>query len=193
LNFEDEVISGGGFGNPTSADRMNDANANYTDAAIGLLFKSNLNEKTNFNIGLSFGHLLQPNVSLLNDNFDTSMRIQAHAGVTRQLTDRFSISPSIYYTSYNPAGQFQAQVLGGYLVKEQLLINFGLGYRAADAAEFIVGANLNNQLNIALSYDLTVSSLSNSRTGGAFEIAAAYIFKIFKEAEVNPIILCPHL
>lgn len=193
LNFEDEVISGGGFGAANSADRLNDTNANYTDVTVGLLFKSKMNDKTRFNAGLSLGHLLQPNASLVNEDFDLSMRLQAHAGLTRQLTEKFSVSPSIYYTSFSTAGQFQVQALGGYLINEQVLLNFGLGYRANDAAQFILGANLNNQLNLALSYDLTVSELTNSRTGGAFEVAAAYIFKSLKDPDVKPVFLCPHL
>ncbi len=191
LHFADEATNGA-FGGATSADRMLDGNSNYTDFAVGLKFKSVVNEKMDYHLGVSLGHLLQPDVSLSTNAFDQDMRIQAHAGLTRMLNEKFSLSPSIYYTTLGPADQFQLQALGGYEFNEDFQLNFGTGYRFGDALELILGADIKD-IKVAASYDLTVSELSNAKTGGAFEIALGYIFKIYKEVEVKPIILCPHL
>ncbi len=194
LNFEEEVLTGGGFGDPFGQDRMGmDANLNYMDLAVGVMLRSELNSKTNLNAGLSLGHLLEPPSSFSkNEIYNLPMRIQAQAGIDRFITNKFSVSPSLYYTSMGPANQFQLQALGGYAFNENFLLNFGLGYRFADAGEILLGANIND-IKVALSYDVTLSDLSSTKTGGAFELALGYIFKIVKEQEVKPVILCPHL
>ncbi len=193
LNFEDEALSTGGFGGATSIDRNNIAdNGNYFDLAAGLMLQSRVNDKTNYRVGLSFGHLLQPEANLASTAYDLSMRIQAHGQLTYQLSNKFQLSPSLYYTTLGPANQFQMQALAGYLLREQIRLNFGLGYRFSDAGELLLGLDYND-IKIALSYDLTLSSLSNANTGGAFEVALGYIFKIYKEPEVKTVILCPYL
>jgi len=117
---------------------------------------------------------------------------EIHAGLTKQLSEKFSLSPSVYYTTLGPASQIQLQALGGYKFSNDFQLNFGTGYRVGDAAQLILGADIKD-VRVAASYDFTVSELSNVKTGGAFELALGYIFKIYKEVDVKPIILCPHL
>jgi len=192
LHFEDEAVNGA-FGGATSVDRMLDGNANYTDFTVGVNFQSRVSEKTNFNIGASLGHLLQPDISFGGSNsFEQDMRIQVNAGLTRMLNEKFTISPSLYFTTLGPASQVQLQALGGYQFNDKFQLNFGGGYRLADAGQLILGAFIND-IKVAASYDFTVSELSDARSGGAFELALGYIFKIYKDVEVKPIILCPHL
>ena len=43
-----------------------------------------------------------------------------------------------------------------------------------------------------IGYDLTLSTLADANNrNGAVEIAANYIFRIYKQPEVDPAILCP--
>ena len=59
------------------------------------------------------------------------------------------------------------------------------------AAQVLAGLDYKD-LRVALSYDINTSPLNTATNyQGAFEIAAWYIIKIFKDPEVKQAILCP--
>ncbi len=181
-------------------DQFRDANTDYFDLNAGVLLKSQINKQTNFRLGVSLRHLTSPNYNFdrSNSNVDGSdikKRIIAHGDLNYQVNEKWSISPTFYFSNLSPANQFQLQGWAGYLLRpeEQIKLNFGLGYRVGDAAELLLGMDYKD-LKVALSYDITLSSLNNATNyRGGFELAAYYTFKIYKKPEVKPVILCPHL
>jgi hypothetical protein len=83
------------------------------------------------------------------------------------------------------------EALMGYHFNEDLTLRFGPGYRLGDAAAAIVGVEY-KQFKVGLSYDITVSDLSSAnKNQGGFEIAVAYIARIFKQPVAKPVIFCP--
>ncbi len=184
---EDPILQGA-----TELDR------NTFDLSAGVLLRSKIDKENTLTLGISARHLLKPKYNLATQNTnrpgaDLNRRFIAHARLDYQLEDKWSIAPTAYFTALSPANQFQFQGWGGYQLKEDIRLNFGLGYRFGDAGELLLGMDYKD-LRVALSYDLTLSSLreANDLQGG-FEISAWYVFKIYKKPDVKPTILCPHL
>ncbi len=170
---------------------------NYTDINAGILFKSKVNKKTDFNFGISARHITTPGSDYKFGNMgeDLNLRFIAHAQLSNQMNDKWSITPELYFSNISPSNQIQLHGWAGYMLKPEknIQLNFGLGYRVGDAGQFLLGMDYGD-LKAALAYDITLSDLSdvNSSQGG-FELAVYYIFKIFKKPDVKPAILCPHL
>jgi type IX secretion system PorP/SprF family membrane protein len=202
---EDHQVNGTPYSSTVSMDDdvfdlNGDPDTSFTDINAGLLFKSKMSKTADFNIGFSVRHITTPMVTLRkkaigNQPPDLSMRLTAHAQVNAALTDKWSITPEIYYTNLTPASQFQIHGWAGYMLKPEknIKLNFGLGYRTSDAGQVLLGLDFKD-IKAALSYDITLSDLSeaNNRRGG-FEIALYYIGKIYKKPAVKPAVLCPHL
>jgi len=131
-----------------------------------------------------------------------------HGTYNVELTNVWSLSPSFLFQQARNQNEAVLQFLGGYkLMKREVRddgrkgkliknddapkIRFGLGYRLGDAMQVLLGYEVGN-LRVGLGYDLTLSTLSDANGGnGAFELAANYIFKIYKRPDVDPTILCP--
>lgn len=194
LNFDDEIrnkmpttdaVVGGGT----------EPKTDFTDINAGLLLKSKVNKTTDFNAGFSVRHLTSPasDYNFGSSTVDFNMRFIAHAQLNTALNDKITLTPEIYYSSLSPASQFQAHAWAGYILKPDVKLNGGLGYRVGDSAQLLIGIDYKD-FKAALGYDFTLSDLAdaNSRQGG-FEIAVNYIGKIYKKPKVKPVILCPHL
>lgn len=202
LEFEDQIvgelsesIDHSGFNLIGGAGGSSDKN--YTDINVGLLLKSQVNKTTDFNVGISARHVNNPKYAIASfgDAGEWKMRFTAHGQLNAKLNDKWSIAPTFYYTNMSPASQFQIQGWTGYDInpEQDIALNFGLGYRIADAGQILLGMDYKD-LKVALGYDVTLSSLSDANSyRGGFEIAVWYIVKIFKKPVVKPAIICPHL
>ena len=194
----DNVFGGNTGPNPgPGGSNNNNPETSYTDINAGILLKSKINKKTDFNIGFSARHITTPGSDF---NFtaspeDLNLRFIAHAQLSNQMTDKWSITPELYFSNISPSNQIQLHGWAGYMLKSEknIQLNFGLGYRVEDAGQVLLGMDYGD-LKAALAYDVTLSELSdvNSSQGG-FELALYYIFKIYKKPDVKPAILCPHL
>lgn len=196
IKFGDEYNAGTGlFSLGTGGDSGSGVEATAFDLNAGVHLKSRTSEVMVYRVGFSVGHLLQPDLSVINTgDAPTELRLQGTAQLDYDFTPRFRFSPTIYYTNLNPASQLQLQAWGGYLLQKEkdIRLNFGFGYRFGDAGEALVGVDFKG-LRVALGYDMTFSDLRNAKTGGAFEIAASYIARNYREPEIKPVILCPNL
>ena len=201
LIFEDELdpqIGGGGAGVGNGADRQNDAKKSFFDFNLGLMLRSKVSERANFELGFATGHVLQPEYNLLNtdtggDADKRPMRLTAHGLFNYDLTEKFRLSPTILFQTTKGASEMMLQVWGGYLINAEkaIRLNFGTGYRFGDAVPILLGVDIKD-IRVALAYDINTSSLSDvTNSVGGFELAASYIFKIFKDPVVTPAILCP--
>ena len=201
--FEDELRTGGGF---MSSDRssIND-NTSYTDFSVGAMLKSKLNKKANLTLGLAFNHITTPNYSLIPSDkvrqenlpdsiaVDNPLDISFHGLLNVDLSKKWMISPGVFYQNKSGANEIVLQTQMGYYLNEKkdTKLNFGLGYRFGDAGQVLLGMDYKN-LKVGASYDVNISSLTEvSNTVGGFEIAIAYIAKIYKKPKVKPVIICP--
>lgn len=189
------------------------------DFGLGLLLKSEMSKTTNLRVGVSFMHLLRPNYALNgsqnqnpnpnpnpnpipNQGPDEERRpitTILHGGLDVDLNDKMTLNPSFFMqTTQGTPVELAVQAWVGYKLNEEkdIKFNFGLGYRASDAGEILLGMDYGD-LRAALSYDITLSSQNDytpayASTGG-FELSAFYIFKVFKKPVIKPAILCPKL
>lgn len=196
VKFGDEYNSNtGSFTVGTGLDSGKGRDASAFDLGAGLFLKSRTSEVMAYRLGFSVGHLLQPSLSVISTgDQQLGMRLQGVAGLDYDIRPRFRLSPALYYSGLGTANQVQLQAWGGYLIQQEkdIRLNFGLGYRFGDAGEVLLGVDVKG-LKVGLSYDMTFSDLRNVQTGGAFEIAASYIARNYRQPEVKPVILCPEL
>ncbi len=170
---------------------------NFNDINAGIMLKSRINKKTDFNIGFSTRHITTPgsDFNFSSSQEDLNLRLIAHAQLRNQMDDKWSITPEVYFSNIGTDSQIQLHGWTGYMLKPEknIQLNFGLGYRVADSGQVLLGIDYGD-IKAQLAYDITLSQLSdvNSSQGG-FEIAVYYIGKIFKKPDVKPAILCPHL
>lgn len=190
------------------------------DFGLGLLLKSEINKTTNLRVGVSFMHLLRPDYALnpnsgggttppptppipspnqTPDDERRPLTTILHGGLDIDLNDKMTLNPSFFMqTTQGTPVELAVQAWVGYKLNEEkdIKFNFGLGYRASDAGEILLGMDYGD-LRAALSYDITLSSQNDytpayASTGG-FELSAFYIFKVFKKPVIKPAILCPKL
>ena len=194
--MEDPVFgssSGGSGGNSSAPEKS------FTDWGAGLLLKSKVNKKTDYNMGISFGHITRPKLdyNFKSSNVRLPMRVTVHGQLNTDLNKKWTLNPEVYFSRINPATQFQAHAWAGYKLPpkegKDIKLNMGLGYRFGDSGQVLVGIDYGD-IKAQLGYDITLSSLhrANDRAGG-FEIAVSYIAKIYKKPVVKPAILCPRL
>jgi len=203
--FADGLLLGDPFQSADFRGLGDDVNATYSDIDGGIVLTARLNKQTDFNIGYSMFHIGKPEFTLIGqDTLSTSgqnggakrplpQRSVFHGQFNVKMNDRVTFSPSFFYQTMNGADEIALQGIAGYLFNPQkdITINFGLGYRLADAMEILLGFQQKN-LRVGFAYDINISSLSAATSyRGGFEIAANYIFKKYKKAIIKPQIICP--
>lgn len=212
---DDNAIGGGGAGgggggsNPGNMND-NDVSNSYLDVRAGLLFKQKIDDFDNFEAGVAFGHVNVPNYTFGggggggignpnpgNNNTEDSdrqpMLITTHARYEWALNDKWSAAPTVLWQTMRGQHEINLQAWAGYDLKpeDQIKIHMGLGYRVGDAAKILAGLDYKD-LRVAAAFDLNISQYRTATDfQGAFEIAAFYIFKLYKEPDIKPAILCP--
>ena len=164
--------------NPTEEVRPDGLNNSFLDIGAGLLAYTPI-----FYAGISMKHLNTFDESIINTGDNTEggrpMRFSAHGGATIDLSERRNgrgafVSPNILYVRQGRQGQVNAGAYFGWNA-----IFGGLWYRHAfsnpDAAIAVIGYQY-DFLKVGYSYDLTVSGLTQSATGGAHEISVVLNF-----------------
>jgi len=198
LQFGDEFpedVGGGGAGFGKGADRNVSEKKSFMDLGVGLMWRSRLDEKNSFEVGLTLDHLTRPKYNLIGQSDESDvrkpMRFLAHGTYKQQMTEQISISPSLMFQTTGGTSEIVAQSMVGYQFNEDLVLKGGLGYRLGDAVQVMVGGEYED-FKLGLAYDLNVSSLTISTMSFVgFELAASYIIKIYKKPNVIPAILCP--
>ncbi len=183
----------------TSPDRtIQEPRTSYLDMATGLMLRARMSEQTTLIAGISGHHINKPKYSLLQPNskaITQPLRLNAHMRVDYKYSELITLSPTLLFQNMAGTNEIILQGWGSYLIKkeEDLSLIGGLGYRLADAAMLIAGAQYQDW-RVALSYDINTSSLRNATNfRGGFEIGLTYIGKIYKKPVVKPAIICPRL
>lgn len=186
-----------------------DLNGNYLDINAGIAYKSvDPRAGTELEMGLAVGHINRGDESFgmgsgntggggnnnnRNDQARRPMSFLVHGRYLYPVNDKWSAEPTFLFQTMAGAGNnIILQGVAGYQFNEQIKLRGGLGYRVGDSGQILLGAVIDELLQVGLSYDLNVSQLSGvSNYQGGFEIAASYIIRIYKQPEINPSILCP--
>ncbi|MEZ4921264.1 MAG: PorP/SprF family type IX secretion system membrane protein [Saprospiraceae bacterium] len=175
--------------------KINQGDVSFKDVNAGIMLSAQLNKNMDIQIGYAMYHIGRPNYGL-SSSLSSKMprRAVVHGQMNAVLNDRFTLSPTFLFQTMSGADEIIVQAMGGYLFNPErsIYLDFGLSYRLADALNLspIVGMRVKD-LKVGFAYDINTGSLSNTSVRGGFEIAASYIFKIYKPSVVKPKVLCP--
>jgi type IX secretion system PorP/SprF family membrane protein len=180
------------------------AGAQNTPGADGLVinagvkFRTNIDKKTHFHIGLAALNITRPNQSLDNPDSDSidfrlPLRVNIHAGLRRQINKKWTLNPTLFVSTIGNQNQAAVQVWGEYLFNEEKEIDFriGLGHRLGRDVQPLIGINY-GPLRVAGSYDVRLGSLGKAiNNRGGWELGVSYVGIIFKKVDVPKVIFCP--
>ena len=210
FTFEDQLatnIGGGGLGVSVDGASLQTSGKGQFDLNAGVMLRTVLSEQARLEIGGAVSHITKPNYSLLSgvgsggpgggnnnvaDEDKRPMTISAHGRVRYAFSETLSITPGFLWQSTSGANEIALQSWLGYKVNDQYSLSGGLAYRFGDSAEILAGVDFMEGLRVALSYDINLSALNTATNySGGFELSAYYIFKLYKNPDVKPAILCP--
>ena len=160
-------------------------NQQYFDFSAGFLLYSQT-----LWIGGAFGHMNQPNLSILNDVTRLPMKITVHGGARITLLDGLRessrasyLTPSFIYQSQGGISQLNVgvnyhidPVFIGFWYRGKPFEKTVLGNVNQDAIILQMGMYL-DKMTIGYSYDFNISQLSTS-SGGAHELSIMYEFSV---------------
>lgn len=200
-----------GGGNRNSGD----LNTSYLDINAGLLYRAkDTRQGTDLELGVAVRHINRGDESLSPGGGGTTgggggtggnnnqtkrskrpMSLILHGRYLYPVNEKWSAEPTfLVQTMAGAKNNIILQGWAGYQFNDNIKLRGGLGYRAGDSAQILLGAVVDENLQVGMSYDLNISQLSGvSNYQGGFEIGATYIIKIYKEPDVDPAILCPRL
>ena len=191
LKFQDGILTG-----TTSRDLANisDKGVSYTDFNLGANFRSKMSKTSTLNLGVSLEHVTKPKDNLVTPTAaKLPSRLNIYATVEAAVSKRFSVFPAVIFRSAGGTNETMLHAVGGLKLdpKKNLMIRGGVGYRFGDALQVLGGIDFGD-IRVGASYDYTTSQLrTNTKAQDGFEIAVAYIGKIFKKPNPPAAILCP--
>ena len=184
--------------NPFSGQGQNAPGADGLIINAGVKFRTNIDKKTHFHIGLAALNITRPNQSLnkpMSDSIEyrLPLRVNLHTGLRRQLNKKWTLNPTLYVSTIGNQNQAAVQVWGEYLFNKEKEIDFrfGLGHRLGRDIQPLLGINY-GPLRVAASYDVRMGSLGKAiNNRGGFEVGVSYVGIIFKKVDVPAVIFCP--
>lgn len=199
LRFGDELGRNGAPGGSPDRNRIGE-NVNYLDVGAGVLLRSQLNETMGMELGFSLLHLTTPAYNLIsenssNPNQDLPAQFILHGRYRVDMSEKWLFSPAFLFQGITGANEIAIQGNLGYKLNPDnpTVLKGGVGYRLRDAIQILLGLDYGD-LSVGLSYDANISDLTKvSNTFGGFEVAVAYIIKIYKQPDVKPAFMCPRI
>lgn len=192
----------GGGSDLRDADALKNLAANYSVINAGVAIKTMMGKNASFQLGAAMMHINAPKLRFGIENSSAQSiigrRINVHSNIRSQMGKQMVIEPAVYL-SFNSDSDTQSnlnfQFITEYTIKKKgkWALVTGLGYRAGDAANVILGMK-SDKTQVTFSFDLTVSDAAEYLySQGAFELGGYHIFHPDKTLEVDPIIYCPRL
>lgn len=188
------------FSAPSDEPNANAASKGWLDFNAGLLWYVIFENKGTFYLGGAMHHLNAPSISLVEDGNETLYsRWSAHAGGEFPLNDNVSLLPGALVMRQGPAFETDLGLNLRYSNNDlnELALRAGAWARVgnkldkgfqADAVT-IVGMVELNRWTLGLSYDITVSKLTQANNSrGAFELSLSY----FHPGERKSRVTCPN-
>ena len=130
-----------------------------------------------FYAGLSMPRMLNAPVDPANgldtDPFNYRKTTYLMAGYITRLNPILQFKPS-FLLSYNPAAPLDLDLQANFLLLNKFWI--GGGYRLGDSFDVLLQMEINNRLQVGMSYDFTTSELQKFTTG-SYELLVGYTFK----------------
>jgi len=157
---------------------------NMIETSLGLNYRWQKTERTNFDIGIGAFHLTTPNSRFYN-SVDESLplRLSIYGIVNLEINDDLDIQLDILHQRQRT---YRELLFGGYLNfylnqrrGKETQFRVGLGYRTSKAIFPKIGFEYKN-LFVAISYDVDFSEFTDLYSGNGPEIHLRYIIKHVK-------------
>jgi type IX secretion system PorP/SprF family membrane protein len=178
---------GGGFNPGTgTGETLAQKGKSVFDAGAGVLYY-NMDEtkKASPFLGVSVGHLTQPEGSYISANDKLPMRLTVHGGVAINANEQLVFTPNFLYLRQGNSDEKMIGASMQYRSSPNLSLLGGLNYRFNDAVVPFVGLDYKN-LMLGVSYDVNTSDLGRMvGSANSFELSLSYIIKRNK-------LLAPH-
>lgn len=172
----------------------------YTDHVGGLHFKSKIGKEDLVQLGVSVGHIgsSRRGISLgggggFGGSYRLPLRFLGHGSYRTLLTDKLAIVPSAFVQVLGKDREIMGQAVAEYLFnpEKRVVIKGGIGYRAGDAVQVLIGTDI-RELSVMAAYDINTSRLTPaSNAFGGFEISATIVGIIYKKPDPDPVLFCP--
>ncbi len=172
---------------------LNDLNPGNTDESISGNYEKKVNPNVGaglylysdkWYLGLSVPTLIETNLSQYSSSSGEMTDLERHyylmGGYVLNMNKDFKFKPSAIYTAVE-GSSMSLDVTALFLYKNAFW--FGASYRFGDAVALIANVQLNRQLMVGYSYDVTTSELS-SYSNGSHEIVVSYDFDRFVKKKV---------
>jgi type IX secretion system PorP/SprF family membrane protein len=156
-------------------------NSNYLDVNLGGIWKRNINIFEP-EVGLNIQHINMPTKTFTSGTDNVPLRMSVYVISKAKITDKIYATPKLYYSGQQAADVTIVGAEGGYNLlgnKSSVKRIFAGVYLrngiVSDIDAFMVqGGATVGRIDIAVSYDMGLSNLSQSKTMGSFEIALIY-------------------
>jgi type IX secretion system PorP/SprF family membrane protein len=194
LNFYDALEIGQGQQSVDLPNIQND-NQRNNKFVIGLTYTHKYDQEDRLQFGLSATNFLRRgnNVTLLSGGGGYFLRPHfiGFASLDKKITDEIIVRPFAQFQFTDRFFELVTIANFGYKLnrKEDITVNFGMGYRLGDSGIVTAGMDYKT-LRVGLAYDVNLSSLG---AANSFELGISYIIKIIKKPKVRPVIFCPRL
>lgn len=158
----------------------------FLDMSLGLAYKWNKGQRTNFTIGASIAHLNMPGQSFYGDHSVTlAPMYNFHFKGQFKVAARLDLVPEFLFQRQQTRQEFVPGIhLKTYISNRpssRVALNTGAYYRVGDAPAIMVGMDYNN-LQVNCSYDINHSNFTPaSRYNGGFEMSVIYILSKIKK------------
>jgi len=182
LTFDNQYTNGRFDPSAPSGENFSYFKASFVDFATGLSFNSSLFDGGNVYVGASLYHFNKPTKNYNHVQFFLDPKIQGNAGLKTPLNDRVEL---LVEANYLKQGAYSEAIAGGQLLYyvtdmsesaniKSVAFGGGVFIRLKDAIVPVLKLNYNN-VDVALSYDINISSLSAATTGrGGYEMSLSY-------------------
>ena len=167
------------------------------DLNVGVAIKKWTSKNAYLDVGASLYHIVESEYTFSGSTTQNpvSRRLNVYGEYHIQTNKLLAIKPRVVYSRMinfqNLFGQFNMEYRLNK--KSTTVLKGGIGYRADDAIQFLVGA-VYKGWDVGLAYDFTVSSAArHTNNYGGIEIGIKKILVSKKPPIIKPVVLCPKL
>lgn len=172
--------------------------ASYTRMNLnaGIFWSSNFSKMISAYGGVSMFNLMRPKDSFFSSDSERAIKLHGHGGVIININDKIMINPNgIFMNQYNMnnwvAGSTVSYNLSGSKNPYETSVFAGAWYEGTGAIIGSAGVQI-KRIQFTISYDRTISELSNANNGfGAFETSIVYVSQSKGSDKKYPIMHCP--
>ncbi|MFZ4400726.1 MAG: PorP/SprF family type IX secretion system membrane protein [Bacteroidales bacterium] len=193
FTFPDQYDPMNGLSNPTSFTFQTDSRILFPDISFGFVIKGGdgpkkglFNSNFDYKIGASIDHLVSPKRSFLGqeESIPKKIVLSANANIATNRTANFIFSPCFVFEKQDYMNTFlfgynftwgETVYLGNWLrINNITTLSFTFGF---NSKLYKYNNRVFDMLKFYYCYDITISGIDNTSTGGSHEIGIAYLFE----------------